>query len=78
MISRWARFGVICALLPLLMAMRPVDEKLLTAAMDGDLGKVKTLIEEGADVHAANSDRRDTAPCRGVERTPGHGGALAG
>jgi len=54
MISRWMRLCVICALLPLLLAMRPVDEKLLMAARDGNLNQIKTLLDEGANVQAAN------------------------
>lgn len=54
MISRWVTLFLVCALLPLLLAMRPVDEKLLIAARDGDLKQIKPLVEEGANAQAAN------------------------
>jgi hypothetical protein len=41
--------------MPILLAMRPVDDVLLKAAFKGDLGEVHTQIKKEADVNAANT-----------------------
>jgi ankyrin repeat protein len=41
-------------LLPILLAMGPVDDALLKAAFEGDLGEVSMLLKKEVDVNAAN------------------------
>jgi ankyrin repeat protein len=44
----------VLGLIPILLAMRPVDDALLKAAFTGDLVEVSTHIKKEADVNAAN------------------------
>ena len=55
MTQRWMVPIAVLGLMPMLLAMRPVDEALLNAAFKGDLGEVNKLIKKEADVNAANA-----------------------
>ena len=55
MTQRWMVLIAVLGLIPMLLAMRPVDEALLNAAFKGDLGEVNKLIKKEADVNAANA-----------------------
>jgi len=52
MTQRWMVLIAVLGLMPMLLAMRPVDEALLTAAFKGDLDEVTKLIKKEADVNA--------------------------
>src|SRR4026208_2510202 len=54
--QRWMVLIALLGLIPIILAMRPVDEALLTAAHKGDLGEAPRAIEKGADVNAADKD----------------------
>ena len=54
MTQRWIVLITVLGLMPILLAMRPVDDVLLKAAFKGDLGEVTTQIKREADVNAAN------------------------
>jgi Ankyrin repeats (3 copies) len=56
MTQRWMGLIAVVGLIPLLLAMRPVDEALLAAASKGDLGEITRAVEKGADVNAADED----------------------
>ncbi|NOT22499.1 MAG: ankyrin repeat domain-containing protein [Nitrospiraceae bacterium] len=51
----WIVLIAVLALMPTLLAMRPVDDVLLKAAFKGDLGEGNTQIKKEADVNAANT-----------------------
>jgi len=55
MTRRWMVMVAVLGLMPMLMAMRPVDEELLQAADKGDRIQVQALLKKGADVNAPNS-----------------------
>jgi ankyrin repeat protein len=52
----------ILVLLPVLLALRPVDNDLFVATFLGDQAKVEALLQNGADVQAEQEDR--TTPLR--------------
>src|SRR5262245_6479726 len=54
--QRWMVLIAVLGLMPMLLAMRPVDEALLTAALKGDLSAAQTLLKQEANVNAANED----------------------
>ncbi len=47
MIRRWMVLGAVLGLVPMLMAMRPVDKELLKAAFKGDQKQVQGLLAKG-------------------------------
>jgi hypothetical protein len=49
MTQRWMALIAVVGLIPLLLAMRPVDEALLAAASKGDLGEITRAFEKGAE-----------------------------
>ena len=51
--QHWMVLIAVLGLMPMILAMRPVDEILLTAAHKRDLGEATRAIEKGADVNAA-------------------------
>lgn len=53
----WGKIAVMLALLPVLLALRPVDEDLFVATFLGDRAKVEALLQNGADVQAEQEDR---------------------
>ena len=56
MIQRWMVLIVVLGLMPMLLAMRPVDNALLNAASKGDLGQVQALLKNEANINTANKD----------------------
>ena len=52
---RWVVLIAVLGLMPMLLAMRPVDDALLKAAFKGDLSEVNALIKKEADINAANT-----------------------
>src|SRR6185503_5154497 len=56
MIQQWKVLIAVLGLMPMLLAMRPVDESLLAASSKGDLGEVQTLLKREANVNAANEE----------------------
>jgi len=53
---RWMVLVAVLGLMPMLMAMRSVDEKLLKAALKGDQKQVQGLLKKGAEVKTPDSD----------------------
>ena len=47
MTQRWMVLIAVFGLVPMLLAMQPVDDALITAAIQGDLGEVTRVIEKG-------------------------------
>jgi ankyrin repeat protein len=52
----WKVLIAVLGLMPMLLAMRPVDESLLSASSKGNLREVQTLLKQEANVNAANED----------------------
>lgn len=50
MTTQSGKIALIVALLPALVALRPIDEDLFLATFLGDRGKVEALLQDGADV----------------------------
>jgi len=56
MMQRWMVMVAVMGLMPMLMAMRPVDEELLEVAYKGDRIQVQALLEKGAAVNVVTTD----------------------
>jgi len=54
--KRWILLILVLGFMPMVLAMRPVDDALLKAASNGDPSLVQVLIEKQADVNVANKD----------------------
>ena len=54
--QRWMVLIAVFGLMPMILAMLPVDEALITAAHKGDLSEATRAIENGANVNAADED----------------------
>ena len=71
MTRRWIVLIAVLGLMPILLAMRPVDDVLLKAAFKGDLGEVNTQIKKrltSTRLIQSASPRSWSQPRRGIGR----------